>query len=160
MLHHAANTAAQPNLRPNAFSAPRASRKERNAGGETPSFLRAFASNWKLRFGRTSAAEPRRVTSIHWASSVPYPVFCSGSRFGAIRRPAALGLLLRFRHPSRSTPDLPGTRDFSALAGLGSSQNKFVSRGTERRTNFFRAPPRKQTCGTWEPGPLAWLRLV
>jgi hypothetical protein len=46
------------------------------------------------------------------------------------------------------------------VPGLGSSQNKFVSRGTERRTNFFRAPPRKQTFGTWEPGPLAWLRPV
>jgi hypothetical protein len=47
-----------------------------------------------------------------------------------------------------------------SLRGLGSSQNKFVSRGTERRTNFFRAPPRKQTFGTWEPGPLARLRPV
>jgi hypothetical protein len=46
------------------------------------------------------------------------------------------------------------------VPGLGSSQNKFVSRGTERRTNFFRAPPRKQTFGAWEPGPLARLRPV
>ena len=41
------------------------------------------------------------------------------------------------------------------LRGLGSSQNKFENRGKERRSNFFRAPPRKQTFGTWEPGPLA-----
>ena len=47
-----------------------------------------------------------------------------------------------------------------SLRGLGSSQNKFVSRGTERRTNFFQAPPRKQTFGAWEPGPLARLRPV
>jgi hypothetical protein len=47
-----------------------------------------------------------------------------------------------------------------SLRGLGSSQNKFVSRGRERHTNFFRAPPRKQTFGTWEPGPLARLRPV
>lgn len=57
-----------------------------------------------------------------------------------------------------------GTRSSALPAapvpGLGSSQNKFVSRGTERRTNFFRAPPRKQTFGTWEPGPLARLRPV
>jgi hypothetical protein len=46
------------------------------------------------------------------------------------------------------------------VPGLGSSQNKFVSRGREHRTNFFRAPPRKQTFGTWEPGPLARLRPV
>jgi hypothetical protein len=46
------------------------------------------------------------------------------------------------------------------LRGLGSSQNKFADRGKERLSNFFRAPPRKQTFGTWEPGPLAKLRPV
>jgi hypothetical protein len=44
--------------------------------------------------------------------------------------------------------------------GLGSSQNKFANHGKRRRANFFRAAPRKQTFGTWEPGPLAWLRPV
>jgi hypothetical protein len=33
------------------------------------------------------------------------------------------------------------------LRGLGSSQNKFANDGKERRANFFRAPPRKQTFG-------------
>src|SRR5271165_846397 len=46
------------------------------------------------------------------------------------------------------------------LRGLGSSQNKFENDGKERLSNFFRAPPRKQTFGTWEPGPLAKLRPV
>src|ERR1019366_7539759 len=46
------------------------------------------------------------------------------------------------------------------LRGLGSSQNKFEKHGKERLSNFFRAPPRKQTFGTWEPGPLAKLRPV
>ena len=46
------------------------------------------------------------------------------------------------------------------LRGLGSSQNKFENHGKERRSNFFRAPPRKQTFGTWEPDPLAKLRPV
>jgi hypothetical protein len=46
------------------------------------------------------------------------------------------------------------------LRGLGSSQNKLENHGTERLSNFFRAPPRKQTFGTWEPGPLARLRPV
>src|SRR5580704_17532087 len=46
------------------------------------------------------------------------------------------------------------------LRGLGSSQNKFENHGNERLSNFFRAPPRKQTFGTWEPGPLAKLRPV
>lgn len=67
-------------------------------------------------------------------------------------------------HCCGANPAPGGTRS-SALpaapvSGLGSSQNKLVSRGTERRTNFFRAPPRKQTFGTWEPGPLARLRPV
>ena len=44
------------------------------------------------------------------------------------------------------------------LRGLGSSQNKFENHGKERLSNFFRAPPRKQTFGTWEPSPLAKLR--
>src|SRR5438094_8518137 len=33
------------------------------------------------------------------------------------------------------------------LRGLGSSQNKFEKHGKERPSNFFRAPPRKQTFG-------------
>jgi hypothetical protein len=46
---------------------------------------------------------------------------------------------------------------FAPLWGLGSSQNKFENHGKVRPSNFFRAPPRKQTFGTWEPGPLAKL---
>ncbi len=57
-----------------------------------------------------------------------------------------------------------GTRSSAShcapLRGLGSSQNKFANHGKVRRANFFRAPPRKQTFGTWEPGPLAKLRPV
>jgi hypothetical protein len=52
------------------------------------------------------------------------------------------------------------TSDCAPLRGLGSSQNKFENHGTERLSNFFRVPPRKQTFGTWEPGPLAKLRPV
>ena len=44
-----------------------------------------------------------------------------------------------------------GTRSSAShsapLRGLGSSQNKFANDGKERRANFFRAPPRKQTFG-------------
>jgi len=44
-----------------------------------------------------------------------------------------------------------GTRSSAShsapLRGLGSSQNKFANHGKERRANFFRAPPRKQTFG-------------
>jgi hypothetical protein len=85
------------------------------------------------------------MTLAQIVSAVSYPVLCSVTASGPIQRPAALGLLLCLRHP---------------FPGLGSSQNKFVSRGREHRTNFFRAPPRKQTFGAWEPGPLARLRPV
>ena len=67
-------------------------------------------------------------------------------------------------HSFGAFPAPGGTRSsasrYAPLRGLGSSQNKFENRGKERRSNFFRAPPRKQTFGTWEPGPLAWLRPV
>ena len=63
-----------------------------------------------------------------------------GHRFGAIPAPG-------------------GTRSSAShcapLRGPGSSQNKFAKYSKERPANFFWAPPRKQTFGTWEPGPLA-----
>jgi hypothetical protein len=67
-------------------------------------------------------------------------------------------------HSFGAFPAPGGTRSsashFAPLRGLGSSQNKFENQGKERLSNFFRAPPRKQTFGTWEPGPLAKLRPV
>jgi hypothetical protein len=67
-------------------------------------------------------------------------------------------------HSFGAFPAPGGTRSSAShsapLRGLGSSQNKFANHGKERRANFFRAPPRKQTFGTWEPGPLAKLRPV
>jgi len=67
-------------------------------------------------------------------------------------------------HSFGAFPAPSGTRSsashFAPLRGLGSSQNKFANHGKERLSNFFRAPPRKQTFGTWEPGPLAKLRPV
>ena len=63
-------------------------------------------------------------------------------------------------HSFGAFPAPGGTRSSAShlapLRGLGSSQNKFEkTMAKERRSNFFRAPPRKQTFGTWEPGPLA-----
>ena len=66
---------------------------------------------------------------------------CTGS--GHIRRPAALGLLLRY-----------------APCGFRFLPKQIRSNGKERRVNFFRFPPKKQTFGTWEPGPLPRLRHV
>lgn len=67
-------------------------------------------------------------------------------------------------HSFGAFPAPGGTRSSAShsppLWGLGSSQNKFENHGKERLSNFFRAPPRKQTFGTWEPGPLAKLRPV
>jgi hypothetical protein len=67
-------------------------------------------------------------------------------------------------HSFGAFPAPGGTRSSASylapLRGLGSSQNKFENHGKERLSNFFRAPPRKQTFGTWEPGPLAKLRPV
>ena len=60
---------------------------------------------------------------------------------GHIRRPAALGLLLRYAPLRVSVP--PTTN--------------LLQIGKERRANLFRFPPKKQTFGTWEPGPLPWL---
>jgi hypothetical protein len=65
-------------------------------------------------------------------------------------------------HSFGAFPAPGGTRSSAShlapLRGLGTSQNKLENRGKERLSNFFRAPPRKQTFGTWEPGPLAKLR--
>jgi len=67
-------------------------------------------------------------------------------------------------HSFGAFPAPGGTRSpashLAPLRDLGSSQNKFENHGKVRRANFFRAPPRKQTFGTWEPGPLAKLRPV
>jgi hypothetical protein len=67
-------------------------------------------------------------------------------------------------HSFGAYPAPGGTRSSASncapLRGHGSSQNKFAHDGKERHANFFRAPPRKQTFGTWEPGPLAKLRPV
>jgi single-strand DNA-binding protein len=76
------------------------------------------------------------------------------------------------RYVSRLLPDhgfgaspTPGGACSSAshlapLPGLGSAQNNSANHGQEGRANFSRAPPRKQTSGTWEPGPFAWLGSV
>jgi hypothetical protein len=91
---------------------------------------------------RVLDASSCRQSSDFWLCSYASPRFdsrlYSGTGSGHIRRPAALDLLLRcapngFRFlPKQIRPNT----------------------GTERRANFFRFPPKKQTFGTWEPGPL------
>ena len=58
-------------------------------------------------------------------------------------------------HSFGAFPAPGGTRSSAShlapLRDLGSSRTKFANHGKERRANFLRAPPRKQTFGTWEP---------
>ncbi len=130
MHPHAAIPAAQPNLSPSISSVPTASREERNGGGEKPSFSGAVAIPRELRFARTSAAEKQWGDTIQRVPSASYPVLYSVTASGPNRRPAA-----RRRSASLAAP----------LRGHGSSQKQCVNRGKERRTNFFRAPPRKHS---------------
>ena len=88
---------------------------------------------------------------------------CADENF-ALERVCRYVSRLLLGHCFGAFPAPGGTRSSAShsapLRGLGSSLNKFENHGKERRANFFRAPPRKQTFGTWEPGPLAWLRPV
>ncbi len=130
MHPHAAHPAAQPHLSLSIFSASAASREESNGGGEKPSFSGAVAITSELRFARTSTAEMRRGDTVQRVPSASYPVLCSVTASGPKPAPC-------------------GTASFcfgcAALQGHGSSQKKFVNRGKEHRTNFFRAPPRKHS---------------
>ena len=130
MHHHAPIPAAQPHLSLNAFSVRFLSREERYGSGERPSLHRTLASIDELRLGRTSAAEKR--DSDFGAVGVFRSVsrLCTVTASGPIRRPAAR------RRSALSSPP---------FQGLGSSQNKFVNARQLRRTNFFRAPPRKHS---------------
>jgi hypothetical protein len=104
---------------------------------------------------RQSAAQAISLGASSCSQS-PDDVFClyasfrldsrlySGTGSGHIRRPAALGLLLRC-----------APYGFRFLPKQIRSKND-----TERLANFFWSPPKKQTFGTWEPGPLPRLRHV
>ena len=97
------------------------------------------------------------------AIAVNFRSQCADDNF-ALERVCRYVSRLLLGHSFGSFPAPGGTRSsasrFAPLRGLGSSRNKFANHGKVRRANFFRAPPRKQTFGTWEPGPLATLRAV
>ena len=88
---------------------------------------------------------------------------CADDNF-ALERVCRYVYRLLLGHSFGAFPAPGGTRSSASRCapvwGLGSSQNKFENHGKVRLSNFFRAPPRKQTFGTWEPGPLAKLRPV
>ncbi len=114
MHHHAPILAAKPHLFLNTFNKQSLSREDGNGSGESPSFPGALAS--KVRSGVGELPQPRseRVTSVQWESAVPYPAICTVTASGPNRRPAA-----RRRSALATQP----------FQGLGSSQNKFVTRG-------------------------------
>src|SRR5579864_2144700 len=97
-----------------------------------------------------------RSRSNRTAIAVNFRSQCADENFalGGVCRHVSRLLL---GHSFGAFPAPGGTRssasDCAPLRGLGSSQNKFENHGKERLSNFFRAPPRKQTFGTWEPGP-------
>lgn len=144
MSFHAANSACFSYLSSCPVESANKSLSTRNYGCELRPSSGGHVARIALRLRRTSAASAQMRTLLWRVSAVMYPVFYSVTASGPFRRPAALDLLLRILR----------------LRGLGSSQNKFENPGKERLSNFFRAPPRKQTFGTWEPGPLAKLRPV
>ena len=81
----------------------------------------------------------------------------------ALKRVCRFVSRLILGHGFGAIPAPGGTRSSAShcapLRGLGTSQNKFAKYGKEHPAKFFRAPPRKQTFGTWEPSPLASFAL-
>ena len=110
---------------------------------------------------RPSYGGPCRSNRI--AIAVNFRSQCADENFALARVCRYVSRLL-LGHSFGAFPAPGGTRSSAShcapLRGLGSSQNKFANHGKVRRANFFRAPPRKQPFGTWEPGPLAKLRPV
>ena len=105
----------------------------------------------------------RHASSNRTAIAVNFRSQCADENFDLERICRYVSRLL-LGHSFGAFPAPGGTRSSAShsapLWGLGSSQDKFENHGKERLSNFFRAPPRKQTFGTWEPGPLAKLRPV
>src|SRR5580658_1744922 len=145
MSFHAANPASFSYLSSSPVESANKSLSTRNYGGELrPSYGGHSRSN-------------RTAIAVNFRSQ------CADDDF-ALERVCRYVSRLLLGHSFGAFPAPGGTRSSASrcapLWGLGSSQNKFENHGKERRSNFFRAPPRKQTFGTWEPGPLAKLRPV
>ena len=145
MSFHATNPAGFTHLSSCAVEPANKSLSTRNYGGELrPSYGGPGSSN-------------RSASVANFRSQ------CADENFALVRVCHYVSRLL-LGHSFGAFPAPGGTRPSASqcapLRGLGSSQNKFENHGKERRSNFLRAPPRKQTFGTWEPGPLAKLRPV
>ena len=141
----AANPADFPHLSPCLSEQANQSFWTRNYGSEFHPSYDGHASRMELRLRRTSRSQYADDNFALERVCRYVSRLLLGHSFGAY--PAPGGARSSASHPA-------------PLRGLGSSQNNFENRGKERLSNFFRAPPRKQTFGTWEPGPLAKLRPV
>ncbi len=145
MSFHAANPAVFSRLSLCPVEQANESFSTRNCGGELRPSCGGFAG------------------SNHTAIAMNFRSQCADENF-ALGRVCRYVSRLLLGHSFGAFPAPGGTRSSAShsapLRGLGSSQNKFENHGKEHRSNFFRAPPRKHTFGTWEPGPLAKLRPV
>jgi hypothetical protein len=145
MSFHTANTARFTYLSSCPVESANKSFATRNYGGELRPSYRGYACS------------NRAAIAVNFRSQ------CADENFALARVCRYVSRLL-LGHSFGAFPAPSGTRSSAShcapLRGLGSSQNKFENHGKERLSNFFRAPPRKQTFGTWEPGPLAKLRPV
>jgi hypothetical protein len=142
MFFHAPNPASFSNLSACPVEQATKSLSTRNYGGELrPSYVGPCRSNRTaitMNFRSQSADENFALARVCRCVSR----LLLGQSFGAFPAPGG----------TRSSAS-----HLAPLRGLGSSQNKLENHGKERLSNFFRAPPRKQTFGTCEPGPLAKL---
>jgi hypothetical protein len=156
----AANPASYPDLSPCLIERAIASLSTGNGGGDLRPYLRRTC----LLVSDYDCGElPQPMCRRRLCSGASLPLcipFLLSHRFGGFPAPGGTRSSASHSHPSKRTPRLPGTPISAPFRGLGSSQKKLANHGTKRRANFFRAPPRKQTFGAWEPGPLARLRPV
>jgi hypothetical protein len=131
MVEHVAQTAAQPN---SSLKAPSVAFMSCQACDKVCfglTFYQAFNARQKASVEADFCSRDRESDSGALGNLPPrFPSSARGHASGPNRRPAA-----RRRSASTTSP----------LRGLGSSQKKFESRGKERRSNFFRAPPRKHS---------------
>ncbi len=136
----AANSAGLPNVFLCPWAWANQSFISRNVGNHFGPPFRGYASSSRA--------------AICWGFREP-----SADKNFALKRVSRFVSRLMLGHRFGALPAPGGTRSSAShcapLRGHGSSQNKFAKYSKERPANFFRAPPRKQTFGTWEPGPLA-----
>ena len=128
----AANPADFPHLSPCLVERANAGLPTRNDGGE-----------WHPSYGGHARSNSTAITWDFRSQS-------ADDNF-ALERVCRYVSRLMLSHRSGAIPAPGGARSSAShsapLRGLGSSQNKFENHGKERLSNFFRAPPRKQTFG-------------